>query len=65
MESALSHLSHGAVIAAILYIIMKFLLKQTETVAATRSIAIGLVASLYMILFGHGPPNKINPVLFK
>ena len=65
MESSLTHLSHGAVITAVLYVIMKFILKQTENVAATRSIAIGLVATLYMILFGHGPPTEINPVLFK
>lgn len=65
MDSSLAHLSHGAILTAVLYIIMKYLLKQTENVAATRSIVIGLLASLYMVLFGHGPPNKINPVLFK
>ena len=63
MEGPLEHLMHGAVLAAVLYFVMKFLLKQSENVAVTRSLFIGLIATLYMLLFGHGAPTKVNPVL--
>ena len=63
MEGPLEHLLHGAVLSAVLYFVMKFLLKQSENVAVTRSLVIGLVATLYMLMFGHGAPTKLNPVL--
>ena len=52
MEGPLEHLLHGAVLSAVLYFVMKFLLKQSENVAVTRSLFIGLVATLYMLMFG-------------
>jgi putative effector of murein hydrolase len=60
MDTALSHLFHSLVITVILYIIMKFFLKQTETMSLNRSILIGAIALIYMILFGHGLPTNIN-----
>ena len=63
MESPLTHLMHAAVITAILYFIMSRLLKQSETVAVTRSVFLGLISALYMLTFGHGMPTKINPAL--
>jgi len=47
-----------------LYLLMVYLLGQRQVVAENRSIlAISLVL-LYMILFGHGLPTKINNNLF-
>ena len=51
---------HGVIIAAILYIIMVFLLKQRPIIAENRSILIGAIVVVYMILFGHGLPGSIN-----
>jgi len=52
---------HSSIIAVILYIIMKFGLKQPEMMAQDRSILIGALALVYMILFGHGlPTTNIN-----
>jgi len=51
---------HSAIIAAVLYVIMKFGLKQPEMMAQDRSILIGALALVYMILFGHGMPTHIN-----
>ena len=52
---------HSAIIAAILYVIMRFGLKQPEMMAQDRSILIGALALVYMILFGHGlPTTNIN-----
>jgi hypothetical protein len=51
---------HSAIIATILYVIMKFIMKQSEMMAQDRSILIGALALVYMILFGHGLPTHIN-----
>jgi hypothetical protein len=60
MESGFMMFVHSAIIATILYVIMKFLLKQPEMMAQDRSILIGALALVYMILFGHGMPTHIN-----
>jgi putative effector of murein hydrolase len=62
MDTALSHLFHSLVITVILYIIMKFFLKQSESMSLNRSILIGALALIYMILFGHGLPTHINKI---
>ena len=62
MDTVLSHLFHSIIIAVILYITMKFFLKQSETMSLNRSILIGALALIYMILFGHGLPTHINKI---
>lgn len=62
MEYVLIHVFHAVIITIILYVIMKFLLRQSQTMALTRSIFIGASALLYMILFGHGLPTHINKI---
>jgi putative effector of murein hydrolase len=62
MESALSHLFHSVIITVILYIIMKFFLNQSQTMSLNRSILIGALALIYMIIFGHGLPTHINKI---
>ena len=62
MDSALSHLFHAFIIAVILYLLMRFALRQSQTMALNRSILIGAVALVYMILFGHGLPTHINRI---
>lgn len=60
MESGLTMVMHSAIITVILYFIMKEFLKQSSEVAEDRSILIGSIILVYMILFGHGFPNNIN-----
>ena len=62
MESALSHLFHASIITIILYVIMKFFLNQSYTMSLNRSILIGALALIYMILFGHGMPTHLNKI---
>ena len=62
MDNALSHLFHAAIIAIILYVIMKFILKQSDVMSLNRSILIGALALIYMILFGHGMPTHLNKI---
>ena len=62
MDNALSHLFHAFIITIILYFIMKFILKQTDTMSLNRSILIGALALIYMILFGHGMPTHLKKI---
>ena len=64
MDSGFTMIIHSAIIAVILYVIMKFLLKQSEMVAQDRSILIGALTLVYMIMFGHSLPTHINKNIF-
>lgn len=61
MERGIVMLWHSILIAIVLYIIMVFVLKQSQAVAEDRSILIAGVVLVYMILYGHGAPKQINP----
>lgn len=55
---------HSVVIAFVFYILMVFALGQNYMVAETRSVFLGGLVLLYMILYGHGLPGKVNKMLF-
>lgn len=60
MESGLMMVLHSAIIGVILYAGMVFGLGQQSHVAENRSILIASCILIYMILFGHGLPMKLN-----
>jgi hypothetical protein len=60
IERGLEMVLHSIIIGLILYMLMVFVLKQKEEVAENRSILIAAFALIYMVVFGHGLPNKIN-----
>jgi hypothetical protein len=60
MEGALMMLVHAIIIAILLFVVMKFALNQSNAKAIDRSVLIGAIALIYMILFGHGLPTHIN-----
>lgn len=64
MESGLTMLLHSAIIGVILYIFMVYVLKQRQAVAENRSIVLAAIVLIYMIVFGHGMPTKVNSDLF-
>ena len=64
MESGFMMFVHSAIITVIIYIILKFLLKQPESKAQDRSILTGSIVLAYMILFGHNLPTHINKNIF-
>jgi hypothetical protein len=64
MESGLTMLLHSAVIGVILYVFMVYILKQRQAVAENRSIVLAAIVLIYMIMFGHGMPTKVNKDLF-
>ena len=60
MENGLTMVLHSVIIGIVLYLIMIYILKQNQVVAENRSILIAAIATIYMILFGHGLPTSIN-----
>jgi len=64
MENPLMMIVHALIIGVVLYLIMMYGLKQSKTVAMNRSILIAAVVLIYMILFGHGLPTKLNSGIF-
>ena len=52
---------HSVIIGVVLYFIM-IALKQAPSVAENRSILIAAIVLIYMILFGHGLPLKMNKI---
>ena len=55
---------HSVVIGIVLYAVMLLLLKQSPAVAENRSILIASAVLIYMIVFGHGLPGRVNPQLY-
>ena len=60
MESGPTMFLHGVIIALFFYIVMLFIFKQNKKVSENRALLIMSVALIYMILFGHGFPTKMN-----
>lgn len=60
MERGLTMLFHSIIIGLILYLAMVFLLGQDKLVAENRSLLLASGVLIYMILFGHGLPLKLN-----
>ena len=59
MERGLIMVLHSVIIGIVLYLLM-IGLKQPQRMAENRSILIAAIVLIYMILFGHGLPKKIN-----
>jgi hypothetical protein len=64
MERGLTMLFHSIIIGFVLYIFMIYILGQKQMVTENRSILISAFLLIYMIMFGHGLPGKINKNLF-
>ena len=64
MERGLMMLLHALMIGIILYLVMVFGLGQPQEVAEDRSVLLGAVVLVYMILFGHGLPDTVDKNIF-
>jgi hypothetical protein len=64
MESGLTMVVHAVVIGLALYFVMCCVLNQPARVSEDRSVAIAAAVLLYMVVFGHRLPGRVNPNLF-
>jgi len=60
MERGLIMFLHSVIIGVVLYVFMVFGLGQQANVAENRSILLASCVLIYMIVFGHGLPMKVN-----
>ena len=60
MERGIMMVVHSIMIALLAYGVMVFGLKQSTIVAEDRSVLLGALLLVYMVMFGHGLPVKIN-----
>ena len=60
MERSLMMVVHSAIIGVVAYVLMVFGLEQNKDVAETRSVLISAIVLVYMVVFGHGLPTKVN-----
>jgi len=51
---------HSVIIGLVLYMLMVFVFNQSPKMAEYRSVLIAAVVLIYMILFGHGLPTRLN-----
>lgn len=61
MESGSTMVLHAVILGIIFYVVMCCVLGQRSAVAEDRSVALGAVILLYMVVFGHGLPGRVNP----
>jgi hypothetical protein len=60
MERGLMMMLHALMIGIVLYLVMVFILNQEPAVAEDRSVLLGAIVLVYMVLFGHGVPGAVN-----
>ena len=63
-ERGIMMLFHSAIISVVIFLIMKYGLKKDLKNSENTSLLFGSIVLIYMLLFGHGLPNKINKNLF-
>jgi hypothetical protein len=62
MESHWNMVLHSVIFGIIFCLFMIFVLGQQNEVAERRSILIGSLVLIYMILFGHRLPLRLNKI---
>jgi DMSO reductase anchor subunit len=60
IERGLVMVLHSVVIGVVLYMLMVFVFNQNPKMAEYRSILVAAALLIYMILFGHGLPTRLN-----
>ena len=60
MERGLIMVLHSVIIGLVLYMLMVFAFNQSPKMAENRSVLVAAVVLIYMVLFGHGLPTRLN-----
>lgn len=63
MERGLMMAVHSIIIGVLAFLVMRYGLGQSVMKAENRSVALTGFVLLYMVLFGHGLPTRLNPNL--
>jgi hypothetical protein len=60
METPVAMVFHGLWVGVVLFLVLKFLFQVSTQKAESWAVLVGLVVSLYMVLFGHKFPPKLH-----
>ena len=60
MERGLMMVLHSIIIGIVAFLVMRYILGQSISKAEDRSIVFASAVLLYMLLFGHGLPTRLN-----
>ena len=60
MERGLMMVLHSIIIGIVAFLVMRYILGQSISKAEDRSIVFASAVLLYMVLFGHGLPTRLN-----
>lgn len=60
MERGLMMVLHSIIIGLLSFLVMRYVLGQSVSKAEDRSIVLASIVLLYMVLFGHGLPTRLN-----
>jgi competence protein ComGC len=64
MESPMEMLLHSVIISIVMFILLRFMVKQSDNKAMTWSMLIGSLSLFYMLVWGHKLPSlNINTAL--
>lgn len=65
-ESSLQMVVHTLLISIVFYILMFYVMKQDQNKAIDRSLLLGGIVHIYMILYGHKMPSlgNLNPNIY-
>ena len=50
-------LLHSAIISSVIYLVMVYAVGQSKSVSESRSLLIGAILLIYMLMFGHALPK--------
>ena len=60
MYSLADHLMHALLLAVIVFLVLRYVAGQSNTNSINNSVLVGVVAIIYMLVFGMGVPNFSN-----
>lgn len=53
------HLFHALIIAVVAFVVMRYILKQSQSTSMNNSAIVGVLAFAYMFFFGHRLPFRM------
>ena len=59
-ERGINMVIHAIIFSIVCFVFMRFSLNLSQAKSEDRSIALGALLLLYMLLFGHKLPTRIN-----
>jgi hypothetical protein len=60
MNRLVDHLMHAALLSVVVFLVLRYLVGQSNSRSVNNSVLVGVVAMVYMVVVGHGLPQLLN-----